>query len=517
MDAILGATTIRQKRQALDRMANGLGVQDAYNTTLDRIRQQDGGKSKLGMAVLMWVSRCERPLQWKELRHALGVDLGVEGFTIDNVPSVRTVLGCTLGLVTIDENASTVRLLHLTLQEYLGASPTIFETPQSMMAEICLTYLDSLLVREPHLNFWDAQKSWPFLEYATCFWGTHAAREDTEQVKSRALQLLDGYGSHVSATVLWRDKIGKWGDEWDCDGISGLHCIAFWGIAEIALALLEKEKWDVNGRDFRGDTPLMWAVRYGNDRVVELLLEQGDIRPDMVIRDGRTVFSFAAELGNEGAMKLLLGHRNVNPDSPDSCDRTPLSFAASEGHESLVKLLLESGNVSPDLSDSSGRTPLSFAALEGHEGVVKLLLGCGDVNLNSLDSNGLRPLSLAATEGHAGIVKLFLERWGVNPDSPDYNLRTPLSLAASGGHEDIVKLLLQRKDVDPNSSDCNGLTPLSLAASGGHAGIVKLFLERWGVNSDSPDSILRTSPKTANFHHVGFTSRCPHSRMTVRT
>jgi len=63
-----------------------------------------------------------------ELRHALGVDLGAGGFTIDNVPSVRTVLGCTLGLVTINENASTVRLLHLTLQEYLGTSPTVFET-----------------------------------------------------------------------------------------------------------------------------------------------------------------------------------------------------------------------------------------------------------------------------------------------------------------------------------------------------------------------------------------------------
>jgi len=64
MDEILGATTIHQKRQALDRMANGLGVQDAYNATLDRIRQQDGGRSKLGMTVLMWVSRCERPLRW---------------------------------------------------------------------------------------------------------------------------------------------------------------------------------------------------------------------------------------------------------------------------------------------------------------------------------------------------------------------------------------------------------------------------------------------------------------------
>ena len=81
MDTILATETIYKKRQVLDRMAKGFGLQDAYNATLDRIRQLDGGKSKLGMAVLMWVSRCERPLEWAELSHALGVDLVAEEFT----------------------------------------------------------------------------------------------------------------------------------------------------------------------------------------------------------------------------------------------------------------------------------------------------------------------------------------------------------------------------------------------------------------------------------------------------
>jgi len=330
MDAIFAATIIYQKRQALDRMANGLGLQDAYNTTLDRIRQQDGGKSKLGMAVLMWVSRCERPLRWTELRHALGVDLKGKGFIIDNVPSIETVLVCTLGLVII---MSTVRLLHITLQEYLGASPTIFETPQSMMAEICLTYLNSPSVRAPQRNLDMALAESPFLEYATRFWGTHAAREVTEQVKSQALRLLDGYESHASATILLRER--KWWGWWSGEHvsrISGLHCIAFWGIVEIAVAMLEKKKWDLNGLDSRGDTPLMWAVRYGNDRVIELLLEQGDIRPDVIVRDGHTVLSSVAESGNEDAVKLLLERGRVNPNSLDSSGRPPLSYAAARGH-----------------------------------------------------------------------------------------------------------------------------------------------------------------------------------------
>ena len=408
MDAILAATTIRQKRQALDRMANGLGLQEAYNTTLDRIRQLDGEKSRLGMAALMLVLRCERPLRSEELCHALGVDLVVEEFTTDNVPSVRTVLACTLGLITIDKNASTVRLLHLTLQEYLGASPTLFETPQSMMAEICLAYLNSPSARRPLPDLYQALEELPFLEYATHFWATHAAREVTEQVKSRAVRLLDGYESHVSAMILLRGKRWRGWHSEDVHGISGLHCIAFLGIAEITIAMLEGKKWDVNGRDSRGDTPLMWAVGYRNNRVVELLLGQRDIQPDVAIRGGRTVLSFAAELGNEGAVKLLLQCEGINPNLLDSDGRSPLSYAVAGRHESVLKLLLERRNVDPNSSDSSGRTPLSFAASEGHEWAVKLLLGHKDVKPNLSDSNGQTPLSLAASGGHGGVVRLLL-------------------------------------------------------------------------------------------------------------
>ena len=205
MDAILAEATIYQRRQALDRIADGFGLQDAYETTLDRIRQQDDVKSKCGMAALMWVSRCERPLRSQELCHALGVQLGAEGFSIDNVPLMRAVLGCTLGLVMVDENASTVRLLHHTLQGYLtgfGTKLPLFNI-QSTIAETCLAYLNSPSVREQQPDADKALEAWPFLEYATRFWGTHAAREVTKQMKSRALRLLDGYENHVSAAIFW--------------------------------------------------------------------------------------------------------------------------------------------------------------------------------------------------------------------------------------------------------------------------------------------------------------------------
>ena len=93
MDAVLAEATIHQRRQALHRMTKGLGLHDAYDTTLDRIRKQGGSKSRLGMEALMWISRSERPLTSQELCHALGVELGAEDFSIQNVPSIRTQIG----------------------------------------------------------------------------------------------------------------------------------------------------------------------------------------------------------------------------------------------------------------------------------------------------------------------------------------------------------------------------------------------------------------------------------------
>ena len=74
--AILDETTIYGRREQLKRMTNGRGLGDAYGTTLDRMRAQSEGKSRLGMAALMWVSRAERPMSPDELCHALGVQIG---------------------------------------------------------------------------------------------------------------------------------------------------------------------------------------------------------------------------------------------------------------------------------------------------------------------------------------------------------------------------------------------------------------------------------------------------------
>ena len=115
MDAILGEPTASGRRRKLRAMTDGLDLKDVYGATLERINELGGEKTRLGMATLMWISHSERPLKANELCHALAVEIGSPNLSIDNVPSIGTLLTCCQGLVAIDKEASSVRLIHFTL------------------------------------------------------------------------------------------------------------------------------------------------------------------------------------------------------------------------------------------------------------------------------------------------------------------------------------------------------------------------------------------------------------------
>ena len=158
-------------------MTDGLGLGDAYGATLSRIKGQGGERSRLGMATLMWISYAERPLKADELCHALGVEIGSPNFNTDNVPSIGTLLACCHGLVVVDKEASTVRLIHFTLQEYLRAHSELFGTSHSTMAETCLSYLNSQQVRALSASPRPDLQRTPFVEYSSLYWGAHAKRD----------------------------------------------------------------------------------------------------------------------------------------------------------------------------------------------------------------------------------------------------------------------------------------------------------------------------------------------------
>ena len=487
-------------------MAQGNGLSEAYRATLDRVKGQKGNKSELGLKVLMWVSHSERPLRTEELCHALGVEIGAVDLDPENVPALRILLASCLGLVKVEKASSTIRLVHFTLQEHLLGNPTLFHSPHSTIAEVCLTYLNFGCIGDLPPTFESATSTMPLLEYASRYWGEHTREGVTQDIKILALRLLDRFDGHISAQQLLlhfkeRHTPGPYFPaEQGPMGFTGLHGASFLGIAEIVAGVLEMKEWDVNARDCMGNTALTWAAIKGYEEVVKMLLEQKDVNPDQEnTKYGWTPLLWAACYGNEGVVKMLLERDDVNPDQADTEDGfTPLLSAARYGHSGVVKMLLERKDVNPDQIDTYfGRPPLSWAAEKGHSGVVKMLLERKDVNPDQIDTYfGRPPLSWAAGKGHSGVVKMLLERKDVNPDQVDTKRgRTPLSWAAEYGYEGVVNILLERKDVNPDHTDTEfGRTPLSWAAESGHEGVVKMFLEREDVNPDQVDTRYGRTP-----------------------
>jgi len=225
-------------------MTDGLELGDVYGATIERIKAQDGDKSGLGMAALMWVSHTERPLRADELCHALAVEPGSADFNLDNVPSMSTLVSCCQGLITVDKEASTVRLIHLTLQEYLSSQDDIlFSKPYSAIAEICLTYLNSQRVKALSTDASPNTQNTPFLKYCSVHWRIHAKRELSDCARSLTLELLKGRYSEIATKSLIGRVNACYTRGWDTySPFGGLHCASFFGIVELVTNYLDRDR-----------------------------------------------------------------------------------------------------------------------------------------------------------------------------------------------------------------------------------------------------------------------------------
>jgi len=506
-------------------MTDELGLGDAYGAAIDRIKAQDDNESRLGMRALMWISHVKRPLTVDELCLALAIEPGSTNFNADNVPSILTLLSCCEGLITMDKDPPTVRLIHSSLQGYLSTRPDIFTAPHSAIAETCLTYLNSERVKALPTNASPDTQKMPFLEYSSLYWGIHAKRELSDYSKYLALKMFRECRSHISLNLLLR-QIGclRFRHVGADSKFNGLECVSCFGIMELATTLIEMRRYDINKGNFRGYTPLILAAHNGHEEVVKILLdvraspdkkdeqvetplshaacnghagvvkillERDDVDPN---HEGRwhTPLRSAALNGHEGVVKELLRLQAVCPDKPSFGGRTAVSYAAERGYDGVVERLLEREDVNPDKLDKRGRTPLSYAAWCGRQRVVKILLGQEGVNPNKPCYEGQTPLSYAAQKGHEGAVKILLGQRGVNPDQPDRQGKTPLLHAALEGHLGVVKILLGREEVNPDTQDDTGQTPLAYAATKGHAEVVKILLGRAEVNPDKLSIYGRT-------------------------
>jgi len=329
----MGEISLAKRKKVLQKVATtGVDLDCVYAQTLQRIRDQNGSRSKLGMEVLMWVSHAERPLRIDELRHALAVEIGATDFDLENVPPQDTVLGSCFGLAVVDKETSTVRLIHYTLQEYLSR-PGVLPDAHRTLGQTCLTYLNYDQVKRIPADNVSTLGNMPFLEYSSLHWGRHAKIELSHHSKSLALDLLSRYENHISSTLLF-DKIRGYRSFWDTPSrylFTGLHCASYFGIDKIVAALIEAQGCNINQGDCEGSTPLILAAQQGNQGAVMLLLAQDDIDPNKPDNYSETPLRWASLYGHAGVVRVLLARDHVNLDKPDKYGGTPLGGSVPNG------------------------------------------------------------------------------------------------------------------------------------------------------------------------------------------
>ena len=194
------------------------------------------------------------------------------------------------------------------------------------------------------------------------------------EVGVNPLELLDFLLGWLRIDVCQDDRIDP----------SNIHAAIRLGVSAEDLRKAVEERPELLAKVYRGDKPLITAIRWAGRRdVARVLIEAGA----------------DANAGSHGGP-------------------LPLHCAAAEGYTDIVALLLSRGaDVEGRRQTSFGETPLHWAVWRDHREAAALLLEAG------ADPNARRcrfrhtPLSLAEERAHAELVQL-LQRYGGKTDHP---------------------------------------------------------------------------------------------------
>ncbi len=203
----------------------------------------------------------------------------------------------------------------------------------------------------------------------------------------RVVQVLLGLGANVNARAM--------------NGQTPLHAAARLGDTAIA-GLLITNRAVINALDTYRNTPLLLALQSSNSETLDnpllsetkfgvtnsvlaiqrqqldlarlLLAHRADV--NVVNRAGATPLMEAVRIGNEPVASALI-QSGANPNTSDRASgTTPLHLAAARGQAAIAQLLLSAG-AAVNALDMRGDTPLCSALREGRANTIGLLRKAG--------------------------------------------------------------------------------------------------------------------------------------------
>jgi ankyrin repeat protein len=191
---------------------------------------------------------------------------------------------------------------------------------------------------------------------------------------------------------------------WGENGANALHVAAAdEETTDLIDAILETGKFDIDGADNIGWTPLHYAITGSlSAKNVHHLIQLG-ADPSVPDKNGVTPLHLAAE--NEEMTELIdlileIGKSNINP--VDINGRTPLHFAIKGPNPVAInaRRLIKMG-ADPGIADKNGVTPLHMAARnEESMDLIEQLLNTEAVDVNCVDKQVHTPIDCARANKH---------------------------------------------------------------------------------------------------------------------
>lgn len=485
-------------------------IDDIYDHSWAMIAQLKDADKDRAFSLLRWAAFAERPLAIAEVIEAILVETThkcdpddlVDDIDEDYVNTEVVGLCGPLLEVKMDTNSSTpgrwtLQLPHFTVKQYLAGrlpSPGWIESNElqptremlhhTLLAEVCLRYINLPEVWTVSQTWDDDPKAQFFQRYATTSWNFHMklAVPNEPTLKDLAMEFLD---ADNNCWASWRTLMNIRKDmELSYMPEYPLACALRLGLLDVAMSLLREARYDPIELEMGPYSAFRYACGFGMVAVVEAMVERGANVSSS--EEGLTPLMAAAFSGRIESVKLLLEH-GADPRITSAENGGPLLFASLTGSAETVQLLLEhdAATTLNTALGEDGYTPMHAACQGGHIDVVRLLLRFGpDMSIRTKIEPKATAFDHAVYSGNSELVQLLLEAGGGPKCKADYDI--PLVLALSQGDTRLATLFTNI-GANPSVTTSIGRTAMSEAAMSGQTASVRFLLDR-GVDVDILDA-----------------------------
>nr|CDS32631.1 ankyrin repeat and KH domain containing protein [Hymenolepis microstoma] len=221
----------------------------------------------------------------------------------------------------------------------------------------------------------------------------------------------------------------------DNEGSTALHHAAGMGFIDGVKYLLQMRS-PVEMADCNQLTPIMWAARNNQLKIIKLLLKAGASSCTLNSAND-SAFNIAVRLNYREIVKYLLQEGDFG-QSRDKVLYLALAEASNMGNVELVRILVEAG-APINYPAEHIIPPLHLAAREGKVSTVSYLV-TRNANMDRLDDFGYTPLMHAVINRQPYVI-MNLQMSGVNVNTKNKNGLSALTLARKFGDEKIRKIL----------------------------------------------------------------------------